>query len=668
MRGDTTKKPIQSQTGGSDEDSDVFFTTKDKKMVEIYKRSYCGKNKVPVPANEIPNENRKYIYSAENIAEINMKIGENPLGKVANEGIIIEAQYNHCRYHIGETITIKMPEITVTKDDILKERKIKINADEEVNCKNYKIGDKIKIDDMEFTITQERVDKMHDLIDRANNCMDLSIDNAKRISQLDINKEARDIINDSNLLRSWDGHILKPQMMKFVQEDAGIYCVDFDDNISIFKKILDKQITPSTDRIKKDEMIDIMDLLLDCKNPSGAEKQAKEAVLNAVENANRKINAIHELYKSINDNDLLMERNTLIDNVEKDLLAYLNDEKVYLDKNTCKKLMRSAFSKEYENMRVLLLKTVYDKNKAGFRNSVLSGKLEELRPKLIKVMTENIVGEFRYTDKVMIDLNEHIDAFCSIIDKDINSLFYNNISGMSMQEQEKYLNSKLTKEELSGLKGKWGISFAKLSRIEAINKDIELTTSKLADVEKQLMKNLYSYNIKKGYNKTLDSINKICNMDINLKDLTEEQREKILAKKTFNRTYIDSVLGHKKVLDKFVEKNLKDNLLSKEGWNMKQYLIEIFENHKYAENRLLNSETTIHYNKGVMECYKALGIDSYVFVSVHEHNTCTTCNGLSGQVFSLKEALVGTNYPLIHAHCKCTTYPNMDLEELKNNN
>ena len=114
-----------------------------------------------------------------------------------------------------------------------------------------------------------------------------------------------------------------------------------------------------------------------------------------------------------------------------------------------------------------------------------------------------------------------------------------------------------------------------------------------------------------------------------------------------------------------VEKNTKDKLLSKGSWSMKQYLIERFENHKFAENRLLMSETTIHYNEGVMECYKALGIDSYVFVSVHEHNTCTTCNGLSGQVFSLKEALVGTNYPLIHPNCKCTTYPYLDYDKLR---
>ena len=77
--------------------------------------------------------------------------------------------------------------------------------------------------------------------------------------------------------------------------------------------------------------------------------------------------------------------------------------------------------------------------------------------------------------------------------------------------------------------------------------------------------------------------------------------------------------------------------------------------------------STIYY-KGILECYKALDIESYIFVSVHEHNTCTTCNSLSGQVFSIKEALVGTNYPLIHAHCKCTTYPYLDYDKLRDMN
>ena len=99
---------------------------------------------------------------------------------------------------------------------------------------------------------------------------------------------------------------------------------------------------------------------------------------------------------------------------------------------------------------------------------------------------------------------------------------------------------------------------------------------------------------------------------------------------------------------------------------MKQYLMDRFENHKAEDYKLLMSETTIHYNEGILECYKALDIEGYVFVSVHEHNTCDTCNGLSGQVFSIKEALVGTNYPLIHAHCKCTTYPYLDYDKLRN--
>ena len=655
---DNTEYLLQATLSGQDLDYDHCLSMKNKTLDALINKQYNDKN-VLVPVDKTGNKKMKYVFSAEDKTKKGILIGTNRVGQNSNLAQLLQAQREHLIYN---------------------------NTNGEFD---------------------KQIEELTKLIHRANALQNHEIDGAKRVSNINTSDEMGSIQRNKSILRysEDEAELMNKELAKkkFVKENKGILSAEELEDI-INKKAYDevKTVTTNTpkrplafDNIKKgnktvttklDCNLDMLnEKIKDSINTAKYGKADKDlftivkkletkVTSNESKRVTKVINAIDEYDKQIKHilsglsgatkeemkegyEIITMYSNWISERIDKIAKSGLTQEE-YLQ------LVNKAVGKN-STLQGSIFKVLYKNDKEKFINCFVEGTKLPSPKVFIEVMTDNILGEFNYTDKVVFNLNEHIDAFCSIIDKDINSLFYNNIREMSIQEQEKYLNSKLTKEEMAKLRGKWGISFAKLSRIDAINKDIELTTTKLADVEKQLMKNLYTYNIKKGYSKTLDSINKICNMDIKLNELTEEQIEKILAKKTFDRTYIDSVLGHKKVLDKFIEKDLKDNLLNKGDWSMKQYLMEIFENHKYAENRLLMSETTIHYNKGVMECYKALGIDSYVFVSVHEHNTCTTCNGLSGQVFGINEALVGTNYPLIHANCKCTTYPYLDLEMLR---
>lgn len=58
--------------------------------------------------------------------------------------------------------------------------------------------------------------------------------------------------------------------------------------------------------------------------------------------------------------------------------------------------------------------------------------------------------------------------------------------------------------------------------------------------------------------------------------------------------------------------------------------------------------------------YEENDIEQYEYMATLESHTCDICGRLDGQIFRLDKRIVGINYPLIHARCRCTTVPYMD--------
>lgn len=51
------------------------------------------------------------------------------------------------------------------------------------------------------------------------------------------------------------------------------------------------------------------------------------------------------------------------------------------------------------------------------------------------------------------------------------------------------------------------------------------------------------------------------------------------------------------------------------------------------------------------------GIDQYTFMATLDTKTCSICDNLDGKIICTKDKKSGTNYPLIHHGCRCTTTP-----------
>ncbi|KRL95562.1 minor capsid protein [Levilactobacillus hammesii] len=82
-------------------------------------------------------------------------------------------------------------------------------------------------------------------------------------------------------------------------------------------------------------------------------------------------------------------------------------------------------------------------------------------------------------------------------------------------------------------------------------------------------------------------------------------------------------------------------------------------------HRLVVSEMGHVAEEASFQSYEENEIEQYEYMATLESHTCDICGHLDGQIFRTDKRIVGINYPLIHARCRCTTAPYIkDLPDL----
>ena len=86
----------------------------------------------------------------------------------------------------------------------------------------------------------------------------------------------------------------------------------------------------------------------------------------------------------------------------------------------------------------------------------------------------------------------------------------------------------------------------------------------------------------------------------------------------------------------------------------------------YNAQRLIRTELNYISNKGSMKAYKESGVvDRYQYLATLDSRTSDICRELDGKIFELKEAKVGVNLPPLHPHCRSTTIPYFEDNEIE---
>ncbi|WP_456095512.1 minor capsid protein [Peptostreptococcus sp.] len=78
---------------------------------------------------------------------------------------------------------------------------------------------------------------------------------------------------------------------------------------------------------------------------------------------------------------------------------------------------------------------------------------------------------------------------------------------------------------------------------------------------------------------------------------------------------------------------------------------------KRAAATLVHTEQAYFSSLGTLKAYSEMGVDEYIYVATLDLRTSDICRDLDHEVFSIKDAQVGVNYPPMHPRCRSTTAP-----------
>lgn len=615
---DNTQKAFQDLTAGSDLDSDFCYSSNDKNLVKMAERTW---GKKPIPVNKIGNSTVEYLMNAENQVAKDFKVGASNIGEVANLAQIAQSQYTH----------------------------MLLNEDK---------------------FSKEQIKGMEEILYRLNCAEGIAIDNAKRLSNLDLKEElvnlrARkewitikvDKIKDDDVIVNAKEVIWKPNFFNNVQNKSNKQAMKhLDCNMDILNDIVEDKVKVA----EKIEGTNILDLIIKAKTNKNENVKVNK-IITMLDEYNSRINILRS---SGSEAEEIFKMSKIYgDSVRKIINT------TTLDQNVFKKLVYKAYT-DCSYLKTTILKTLSEKDIDKFANCFKEGDVKlPSSISLAEIYTDNILEEhYTYGKQCFLDLNEKIDNFCEQIDKNINTLFYNNIKDMSDIQKNKYLNNTIYEDEVNALSKKWSVDkelFSKLSRKAAIEKDIELTTNLLKNTEEKLLNNLMKYEVKRGYNKNVDIINDLTKSNIKIKDLDDQVIHDVLNSKFKGMTFVDRINDNLEKFNKSNLDNLEENLLKNDSFSFKKQLEFIWENKKYSDKRIITTELTKFYNTGVKLSNQEIGLNKYTFISVKESHTCSECSSLHGMMFDYEEAEAGVNFPYMHSNCKCTTTPYIGLEELK---
>ena len=109
-------------------------------------------------------------------------------------------------------------------------------------------------------------------------------------------------------------------------------------------------------------------------------------------------------------------------------------------------------------------------------------------------------------------------------------------------------------------------------------------------------------------------------------------------------------------LQKTIEKGIVDCVArgaSKD--ELVKTLVDRFNVSFNEANRLARTELTYVQNQATMDSYKKANVEEYEYLSAKDNRVSEMCLEQNGKKYKVSEAIVGVNYPPLHANCRCTT-------------
>ena len=201
---------------------------------------------------------------------------------------------------------------------------------------------------------------------------------------------------------------------------------------------------------------------------------------------------------------------------------------------------------------------------------------------------------------------------------------------------------------------------SRITRLESLNTqiDMELTKKSIKDYDV----------IRDGVSKTYSDFFKIQTTEFGLDGantvLPKKTIEMLMQQPWSGSNFSERIWDNSSVLARVLKQEIIQAFM--QGVSVKDLSDRIekrFENDRYNTERLVRTELNYALNQSTKLSYDEAGIKEYEFLAEIDSRTSDICRELNGQIFKMKDARAGVNYPPMHPHCRSTTIPVMNYED-----
>lgn len=205
---------------------------------------------------------------------------------------------------------------------------------------------------------------------------------------------------------------------------------------------------------------------------------------------------------------------------------------------------------------------------------------------------------------------------------------------------------------------------SRISRLEALRNNLYVKIKQLAsnqaEITKSTMKNIIDY----SYNNTMYDFQQQVGYYFDFEQINEKLIESLMTEKWIGKgNYSSRIWNNSEILAKQLERILLPGLtIGRSISKMSAELKEIMNVAEHSVVRLVRTESNYHCNNAELLAYNEAGTKEYIYLATLDTKTCEKCGSLDLKTFKIEKAIVGENFPPIHANDRCTTIPKTNFK------
>ena len=254
------------------------------------------------------------------------------------------------------------------------------------------------------------------------------------------------------------------------------------------------------------------------------------------------------------------------------------------------------------------------------------------------------------------------------IGKEISNLFYKYAkdNNLSYSDAKKYLNSSEFKEFKRDLKSYMKLieetgdeelllelnTLAMKSRISRLEEMFYQCGKYINEVYENTNKRLqiaYSSTIKDNYYQTIYDIHKAIGVGVSFSYIDNDMIKEILAFPWSGRHYSNRLWSNRTKLKNAMVEELTQMLIQGKGVKeTSKALSKRLDADLKNCIRLIHTEHSYFMETASQKAYDELDIDKYKILATLDKRTSEICQKLDGEVFNVKDAVIGVNMPPFH--------------------